>query len=214
MREKGWERYLELQKEKPELFNNDGPIKIVFDRKIVESFCEINNCEIGVIYESDYNLLLVDLVYDNGGHYYAYERIIPKVNENAVVILPVYKEKIVMLRQYRHAIREFQYAVPRGFAEQGLSCENNARKELAEEIGAVVDKVVYLGEVIADSGMRSGKASVYACNIQEYSRSVREEGVSDIIELSSEELNSMIVKGTINDGYTLAALELYNVRNV
>lgn len=207
---KEWNKYVQLKSKRPELFSNNGPIKIVTDEEIIREYEEKHNRKIGVVYESAYNMLLVDLVYEYEGQYYAYERVVPMVEGQAVVVLPIYKGKIILLKQYRHAIREFQYAVPRGFAEQGLSSEDNARKELIEEIGAVVGEAIYLGEVIADSGLSSSKVAVYGCEVLEYNKDHREEGIVEIIEIGLDELKSMVANKEITDGYTLAAIEMYN----
>ena len=49
------------------------------------------------------------------------------------VCVPVFEGRFVLLRQYRHAIREFQYGFPRGFGEAGVSVEENVREEIQEE---------------------------------------------------------------------------------
>lgn len=117
---------------------------------------------IGVIYESSYNMLLVDLVYEREGQYFAYERIVPTAIDSAVVVLPIYMENIIIMKKYRHAIRECQYAIPRGFAEDNITVEDNVKKELWEEIGAKTGKITYLGEIVADSGLSGGHVEAYA----------------------------------------------------
>lgn len=83
--------------------------------------------------------MVADLVYtidkDNNKNYFAYERIIPKAkNNSSVVIVPIYEDKIILLKQYRHALRDYQYSLPRGYGEDTVQVENNVKKELSEEI--------------------------------------------------------------------------------
>lgn len=204
-----WLRYKELQIERPALFTDNGPIHIVTDETIVETYEKEHNRKIGVLYESPYSILLVDLVYEKEDHFFAYERIVPAVETGAVVILPLLEEKVILLHQYRHALRDYQYGLPRGFGEKGLTVEENLRKELMEEIGATVTDIQFLGNVTPDSGVQSSLVSVYACHIDSYDASLKSEGICEILEVDLEEVKKMAREGKITDGYTLAALAIY-----
>lgn len=203
-----WSRYLELKEERPGLFADNGLIHIVMDENIVADFQAKNNRKIGVVYESAYNIMLVDLVYEEEGKYFAYERVVPAAESGAVVIVPKYKDKVILLNQYRHALRNYQYAFPRGFGEKGLSAEENCTKELMEEIGATVVHTEYLGQVTPDSGVQAAVVSVYACEISDYDSSLHSEGIKEILAVSEEQLECMMKNGEITDGFTLAALML------
>lgn len=201
-----WKKYIILKEERPELFINNGIINIVFDESIIEDYQSKKNVKIGVVYDSPYNMMVVDLVYNDKEDYYTYERVIPKVKSGAVVIIPRYNGKYVLLKQYRHAIRDYQYAFPRGFAEAGISAEDNVRKELFEEIGAKSSNIRYLGNVIADSGLIGNKVSVYECEINEYNKKEKNEGIVEVIEVTSRQLIKMIDGNELDDGFTLSAV--------
>ena len=203
--DKAWKRYKELVLERPELFVNSGNIHIVFDEEIVEAYQRETGKQIGVCYESNYNILVVDLVYEEEGMYFSYERLLPAVKKGAVVCVPKYEDRYILLKQYRHALRDYQYAFPRGYGEIDLSAEENAQKELLEEINADVESVSLLGDVVADSGLLGNRVSVYLCKVKSYSQSKRCEGIEDIIELSENELKQMIRENKISDGFTLSA---------
>ena len=203
-----WSRYKKLREERPLLFVDNGLIHIVTDENVVADFQETHNRKIGVVYESAYNMVLVDLVYEEEGKYFAYERLVPAVESGAVVMIPKYKDKVILLNQYRHALRNYQYAFPRGFGEKGLSAEANCKKELMEEIGATVVHTEYLGQVTPDSGVQATVVSVYACEISDYDSSLHSEGIKEILEVSEEQVECMIKNGEITDGFTLAALML------
>lgn len=203
-----WEKYLELKKERPKLFLNNGNIKIVFDEKIVENYQIETGKKIGVLYDSEYNMLVVDLVYEIEGKYFSYERILPKVKKGAVVIVPKYKDKYILLKQYRHAIRDMQYSFPRGFGEEDLNSEENVVKEIYEELSARATNIKYLGSVIADSGLMGNKVSVYECVIDHYAQKEANEGIVDIVEVSYEKLIEMVKQEEIDDGFTLSAIAM------
>lgn len=206
--ENEWIRYKKLIEERPELFQNSGRIKIVTDEEIVSEFERKNGKTIGVCYESAYNILVVDLVYEVEGKYFAYERILPAVQKGAVVCIPRYHEKYILLKQYRHALRDYQYAFPRGFGECDVSAEDNAKKELREELNADVREVSFLGSVVADSGLSGNSAYIYLCDITTYCIPEAYEGISGLLEVSWKKLGELIREKKITDGYTLSAYAL------
>lgn len=204
-----WIDYLKLKEERPELFIDNGSIHIVFDEKIIAKFELEKGQKIGIVYKSPYTIKIVDLVYEIPEKYFAYERSVPAVKNKAVVTIPVINNKFILLKQYRHCIRDYEYSFPRGFGEKGLSAEENAKKELKEEIGAIVEKVSFLGEVTPDSGSQSTVVSIYCCELSSYDSSMREEGIADILEMDLNEIGQLTTEGKIRDGFTLSALFLY-----
>lgn len=208
-----WADYLQLQKDRPELFADNGSLHIMLDASVVADYVKRTGRKIGVLYKSAYTMMLVDLVYEEEGSYYAYERLVPAVAKGAVVMITKYEGKMILLKQYRHAIRDYQYAFPRGFAEEGISAEDNCEKELQEEIGAMVKKVSFLGMIAPDSGMQQVQVSAFLCEIEKYDACMHTEGIHKIITVSRDELDKMIASGEITDGFTLAALSLYDAKS-
>ena len=199
---KEWRDYLDLAEERPELFKASSRLQIIMDYESVQQF----------VYRSAYNLLVVDLVENMKGERFAYERLIPAVKKGAIVSIPVYDDKFVLLKQYRHAMRAFQYAFPRGFGEEGLSAEENLQKEIKEETGADVKKISHVGTVIADSGIGSNEVDVFACEITEPQLKLHYEGIEEIELLTEKELVKWIAEGRITDGFTLSGYALYKSR--
>lgn len=206
---KEWQDYLKLYKERPELFLQSDQISIIFDENTINTFVEKTNKKIGVLYESDFHILIVDLVSDKNKKLYTYERLLPSVNSGAVVALPIQNKKLVLLKQYRHAIRQSQYCFPRGFGEVGLSAQQNAEKELKEELHAHITKTQYLGNIIADSGILSTQTAVFVCEVEDIQKEYGYEGIEDIVFLTPKELETWISNKKITDSFTLSAYSLY-----
>ena len=206
---KEWLRYLELKTQRPELFVDNGKIHIVDDEEIIAKFEEETNRKIGVVYESPYTMKVVDLVYEVPEKYFAYERSVPTIQKGAIVTVPIYQDRVILLKQYRHCIRDYEFSFPRGFGEKDVSALENAKKELREEIGAEVEAVHFLGEVTPDSGVQSTVVAVYCCQISSYDPHLQEEGIENIIEITFDELDQLICDGKIRDGFTLSAMCLY-----
>lgn len=209
-----WKRYLELVKERPECFCNTGPIQIVTDWVIVSEFQERTGKTIGVCYESRFNMLVVDLVYECDGKYFAYERLLPAVRKGAVVCVPIYGDKYILLKQYRHAMRNFQYAFPRGYAERNASAKENACKEIGEELGAKTGEMQHVGCVVADSGISGQTVDIFQCEILNYQIQENHEGIVDAVVVTGEELTDMICNKEISDGFTLAAYSYLRAKNI
>ena len=203
-----WESYMRLTRERPEDFRQDERLAIILDRKTVEEYANRTGKRMGVVYSSPYHIMVVDLVRSPDGVCFAYERLLPAVPKGAVVTIPVKGNQYVLLKQFRHSMRGEQYAFPRGFAEDGLSIEENAAKELQEELGAHLLSAKTLGTLVADSGVAGNSVAVVLCEIDTVSLQKGYEGIQNVILLSEAELRKWILSGNINDGFTLSAFAL------
>lgn len=201
------DKYLNLVHTRPQSFTQ-GKLKIITNKSILMKYENQNKCDLGLLYESTYHLLVKDLVSD-GNSYFAYERIIKQNSDNAVVIIPIYQGKFVLLNQFRHSMRDYQLCFPRGFGEPNLSINENAIKELREELGVNVLSFSVIGKVIADSGLCGEKVNICLCKITKPKLMYNYEGINNIKITNTEELVSLINSEKINDGYTLSAFSLY-----
>lgn len=203
-----WERYLQLMEERPGAFTPDPALPIETDPAVVAAYTARTGRSIEVVYESPYHLMVVDLVRTPEGPF-PYERVLPAVPQGAVVLAPLWEGKFVLLDQFRHPLRTCQLAFPRGFGEPGLSEEENAQKELGEELGAQVLSLKPLGQIVADSGLSAGGAQAMLCRITQPHPPLQYEGIQGIVCLTPEELGHEIALGQISDGFTLSAYALF-----
>lgn len=206
-----WARYLRLLEERPEAFAPDPGLPIITDTREAAAFTARTGRPLGVLYESPYRLLVVDLVRGPCGPF-AYERILPASTGAAVVLMPLWEGRFVLLRQFRHALRAGQLAFPRGYGEDGLSPEENARKELAEELRSEAAALESLGRVTPDSGMTGTRAHVFLCRITRPRPPLGYEEIQGMVCLSPGELGERIAAGEIDDGFTLAAYGLWTAK--
>lgn len=184
------------------------PLADVNDPEMAERLVrieELYNYHFGMVYESKYNRMVVDPVLSEDGEVFPYERVLP-TNDDGVVMVTMHKGNFVLLRQFRHAIRREQYAFPRGYADPGCSKEENVRRELQEELGAlIIGKPVALGRIAPDSGLTSGCVYVYLVEIDQYEEKNGYEGIEQVVSICDEEFDQWIAEGKIDDGYTLGA---------
>lgn len=206
-----WARYLRLMEERPDAFAPSPLLPIVTDPDLVAQFTARTGRTIGVTYESPYRLMVVDLVRGPEG-LFAYERVLPAARGEAVVAVPLWEGKFVLLEQFRHALRRCQLAFPRGFGENGLTAEENARKEIAEELRAEVLDQRSLGPIVSDSGLTGGEARAVLCRITRPDPPLHYEEIQGMVCMTPEELGRAIAGGQISDGFTLSACALYQAQ--
>lgn len=219
--------YIKLIEEHPELFRNKekGTIKIITNPlKIQEEESKIKKelrrknlpesyGDIGILVEDPYFLIVRDLVEFPNGRMGGYMRFINTASLEggpAVAILPAYKGKIILLRNFRHATRNWELEIPRGFGEKGISGEDNARKELFEETGLNAYKLTQLGLLHTDTAVRSSHVFLFYAEVKELSKSILEtdEVISGKIFLNQTEFEDMIKQGNITDAFTISAYSM------
>mgnify|MGYP001085431117 CR=1 FL=1 len=212
-RQSSWEKYLAVVESDSPTGppDSEGPaaLRIVTDRAAVLRYeASAEGRPIGIAYSSPYNQLLVDLAEDGQGRRFAYERVVPAA-KNAVVIVPRFEGDFVLLRQFRHALRDYQLCFPRGYGEPGISARDNAEKELFEELKVrPLGPMRHLGSVVADSGLSGGRVEVFACDVPAPSPDAGYEEIDGCIIAPPTELEELVADGRINDGFTLSALTL------
>ena len=82
---------------------------------------------------------------------------------DAVVIVPYHtqEEKLVMIKEFRVALNDYQYGFPAGLMDKGESVEQTGKRELFEETGLTVTKVLKKSPaVFSSSGMTDESVSL------------------------------------------------------
>lgn len=193
-------------------YKTEQVLEMILDIDLLTEYCEKNNRKIGIVSRTPFNVHLIDLVRNSNGDLFPYERIVKAVQGNSVVIMPFLNGKIILLKQFRHALGDYQYALPRGYGELCLTPEENARKEINEELNCESGDYAFLGHIVADSGICGEKVNVFRCSIEKPFVEGDYESIVSYIEVTEDEFNEMIRSGQINDGFTLSAAALYNSR--
>lgn len=115
----------------------------------------------GICYRDQYLTLLRDPVAFPDGRTGGYLRALHSGGHAGAAVLPVHDGRIVLLRHFRHATRQWHWEIPRGFPEPGEPAEKTARRELEEEIGVPAESVEFLGDVYADTGVAGSKVGLF-----------------------------------------------------
>jgi|SRR5699024_342619 len=200
------EQYVQFYKNHPEYFKQDNDIQIVLDEAILSTFSQEKDCELGLIYETKYFWVLIDLIENAEKHRYPYMRVIHKEKSNGVVIIPRLGEKIVFLRQFRHGTRQLELELPRGFAEEGCTVYENATLEISEEIGAHAENIELLGSIVSDSALTYAPVHILLCDISNIGKLEHDEGIKDTVLLTKDEVMDYISVNKIRDSFSICAM--------
>ena len=184
--------YIKFQELHPELFDNEsGMLKIITNPEEISAWqtkyrvkLEAKSepaewADIGILLEDKFITFLRDLVEFAPGVLGGYGRLVNSADlkgGQAVVILPIFKGKVVLLHQFRHATRQWHFEIPRGFGEIGLSPEENAHKEIDEEIGGKIEELIDLGDYHNNTGLEGSVVKLFYARIKSLGKPETREG--------------------------------------
>jgi ADP-ribose pyrophosphatase len=218
-------KYFKLIKERPDLFYNSGDpgeIKIITEpNRILSEQQRLRDelrsqgkpthwVDIGMLSEDKWFWVLRDLVEFPDGKVGGYIRFINRMSNDVkgfnVVLICVQKDRVLLIKKFRHEERNWSWEFPRGFGEPDLDAEENARKEMAEEIGVSPSKLILLTEVPESVG---GTAVFYAEiePLEDVLLGVGE-GISNYKWVSFTELREFVKSGNLSDWFSLWAYSL------
>lgn len=217
-----WSAYQELMRRITSLFDNQQTaIFILTEENDVFEWkqkkqAELNAkglplswAEIGVVFDDPYIIILRDLVEFPGGYRDGYIRIYNRAYlENGaagVAVLPIKGDKILLIQHYRHATRSRHWEIPRGFGQPGVSAEIQAINEIREEIEGNVDTLIDLGILYNNTGLEGNPIHLFLARLKSIGRMKTEEAIETYRWVSVAELEQMIARAEITDGFTLAA---------
>ena len=133
------------------------------------------------------------------------------VHPGAVVILPILeRDRIVMIRNERHAVEETVWELPAGTREPGEPAMATAGRELIEETGYQAATIEPMAEFFTSPGILSELMQAFVATDLTYVGQRLEHGERIEVEpVEPDRMRRMMREGTIRDGKTLAVLGLY-----
>ena len=139
---------------------------------------------------------------DGAIHPYSYIRFI-----NGVCIIPFIDDQhIILLREYRHAIRKWVYGFPSGMMEEEESPRQTAERELLEETGYEIEEVIDLGEVYPSFGSTTEKIYLFAAKVKKSKVTTKDVlEIMDMRVVTIEEFETMVEMGEFVQGAGMAA---------
>jgi ADP-ribose pyrophosphatase len=207
-------RYFELVRRRPEQYvNPPGDIyEILLEpNQIAHAQAEAlrvrrrdglpaDDTRVGVLADDPFLMVTRDAVRFADGSYGLYNRLMVP---SGAAILPVLGDRIVLLNRFRHGTRMWHLEAPRG-SFSGASHEDDARRELFEEIGANALEMMDLGFLHSTTGCLDEMHHLYMARIDGLGSPEKHEAIVDFAQLTVTETERKISASDITDGPTLA----------
>jgi ADP-ribose pyrophosphatase len=118
-------------------------------------------------------------------------------------------QEVVLIKQYRHAIREFIWEIPAGTLDPDESPINCARRELIEEIGYSATDWHQLGTITPLPGCSDERIHIFlALDLKPAEQDLDDDEMINVYKMNLSETLQMILAGEISDGKTISGLFL------
>jgi ADP-ribose pyrophosphatase len=127
-----------------------------------------------------------------------------------VCILPIYNDNIVLIKQYRHTLKDFFWEFPAGIIDENEQPVETAKRELHEETGLITEKIIELGITYPSIGSTTEKIHLFfaICEKKQNPEKYLGEDI-DIYQFSKDKILSMIMTGKINHAAGIVAFFKY-----
>jgi len=90
-----------------------------------------------------------------------------KNNTKAVVVVAKYGDKLVITKEFRIPIENYEWGLPAGLIDEGETPEQAARRELKEETGLDINKIYCISpEIYSSSGITNEAVQVVFCEAE------------------------------------------------
>lgn len=124
----------------------------------------------------------------------------------AIAPLPA-EQRLILVRQYRHAAKQALWEIPAGTAEPNEECSAGALRELREETGYSADSLELLCTVYPTPGYCTERVHLYtARGLHPGAQQLEEDEDIEIREVTFDEAWAMQASGEIVDMKTVLAL--------
>jgi ADP-ribose pyrophosphatase len=132
-------------------------------------------------------------------------------HSGSVVVLPLLRDgRVLLIRQYRHAARQFLWELVAGRIDEGESPRKAAARELIEETGYRARHFQIFLDFFPTPGFLEEKMFILlAEDLTEGTAQPEEDEKIESRAYSRKELEQMIQKRIIRDGKTIAGLLYY-----
>lgn len=127
---------------------------------------------------------------------------------SAAIIPFVSENEIILIQQYRHAIKETIYEIPAGTLDKGETFYACADRELVEETGYKAGTLEPLITIFPSPGILSETMHLFkATNLVKTQTNYQaDESIKGMVQVKLSEALEMIKKGVIRDAKTVCSI--------
>ena len=159
--------------------------------------------------ETIYNGKIVDLRIETvelPNKMYAKREIVDH-SKGACVIPITNDKKIILIKQYRKAVRQFIYELPAGLVDPGEEPSETANRELQEEIGYKANDLKFLFSGYPSPGFTNEETSFFlGRDLEKSELELDYNEYLEPVEFTLEELSTMLKSCEITDMKTIIAI--------
>lgn len=132
----------------------------------------------------------------------------------AAAMVPLLDDgKVVLIKQYRHAVGEFLWEIPAGTLEPDEKAIECARRELVEETGYEASSFDKLAEILPAPGYTDEHIHIFlATGLTLADQKLEDDEVLALQPMAFDTALEMITKGEIRDAKTIAGLLLTSMK--
>ena len=121
--------------------------------------------------------------------------------------------RVVMIRQYRHSLKEFLWEIPAGTLDPEEGFVECARRELAEEAGYRANRFEKLTEILPAPGYSDERAQIFmATDLVPMPQNLDQDEVLEVDILPLEKTLTMVKDERIQDALTIIGLLFVSAR--
>lgn len=147
-----------------------------------------------------------EVILPNGSH--ATREIAEHIGGASVVA--VEGDEVILVRQYRHAVKDYVLEIPAGVLEAGEDPAHTAKRELQEETGAIAGEIIPLTKIYKSVGHSTEINHIYLGRNLTFGPQNLDEGEDvEVVRMKIEEVVDRCLSGEIVDSKTLAGIFAY-----
>ena len=126
----------------------------------------------------------------------------------ATAVIPMFNDsRVLLLKQYRHSLREYIWEIPAGTLDPHEKIIDCAKRELIEETGYSASGWHKLGEITPVPGYSNERIHIYlATELQPAEQHLDADEVIQVQEVEFKDALEMIGKGIIQDAKSIVGL--------
>ena len=132
----------------------------------------------------------------------------------AVGIIPILDDgKIILIRQWRRAVKEVLLEIPAGTLEEGEDPAVCAMRELQEETGYRAATLKPLSMIYTCPGFCTERIYLFAAyGLTKDPLVCDDHEVIEVVPMSLEDLHKLIAAGSVTDSKTISAISLFKAQ--